>query len=111
MGRLSLSIAFMIEHIPRFVADPIEHLVFGKHESEVDFDLARVELGLKQAFLLADKDQSGSISVSEVSVFTPLKNDLLMPAAVLINHITSRLLSIAPRGAQRCRPEAFHGPR
>jgi hypothetical protein len=77
IGRLPIRIAFKPEFIPFFIADKIQTLLFpplplptstiNDHgNSNSDDERLRIELGLKQAFIAADSDGSGTISASEL---------------------------------------------
>jgi hypothetical protein len=64
VGKLEVNIAFKMNKIPRFVLEPVEKLFYG--DTAFSAESARMELGLKQAFLLADADKSNFVSAAEV---------------------------------------------
>jgi hypothetical protein len=55
---------------PNFTFDrpEVDSPTHDKDRGALGGDKARIELGLKQAFIMADSDKSGSVSVEEVSV-------------------------------------------
>lgn len=73
VGRLEIKVCFKMTNFPRFVMEPIRKIFFGEIST---VDNARLELGLKQAFLLADVDKSNFVSASEVRIIMQLYNRL-----------------------------------
>jgi hypothetical protein len=66
IAQLNIRIAFQLTLIPPFVMEPVEKLFYGNQQEQHSTDNARIELGLKQAFLLADADKSNFVSAAEV---------------------------------------------
>jgi hypothetical protein len=65
MATVQLRLAFKIEHVPHYVSEPIQRLFYGSQT--MNPEMARLELGLKQAFTMADVDKSHFVSSDEVS--------------------------------------------
>jgi hypothetical protein len=66
MAIANIRLSFQIEHIPHYVSEPIQRLFYGKQTVGVSSEMARLELGLKQAFTLADIDKSHFVSSDEL---------------------------------------------
>lgn len=102
-GTLQVRLAFAITTIPKFVSQPLERL-FNATSNDPQ-ESARIELGLKQAFMLADSDNSGFVSATELLTvikdadFNKCRNKTMTETTLGFSNASKLLMTLAGKNA------------